>query len=473
MLHERHIAWLNDRGIRSDTAIAMGVTTVQDNRGNWLQFPYILDGAIVNRKRRLTSTKQHEMDKGGRLCLWNAEVLRSTHVVDHGCAVIITEGEFDALIAMQCGYEAVVSVPNGAPAERMDDPVNSKRYAFLWESQYQLEAVQTFIIATDADAPGRQLAHDLASILGAERCKFIAYPDGCKDLNEVHQVHGEAGVTRIIANAKPFPVRGLYSMEDFPDAPPVQGMTLGIECMNDMIEIVPGTLTVFTGYANMGKTTVTNTVIARCVSASVPVCVASFETMPKPILRDGIAKALIGCSDYEFERHAQREQAYRSIEDNVRIVSNALDDDLSLDVEGLLELLRISVVRDGTRVAVVDPWNELEHKKRRDETITEYIGRSIRAVKAFARRYQVAVWIVAHPTKPQKGVNAMPSLYDVSDSANWANKADYGLVYHRKDKALNEGELAVVKVRMGLPGKIGTATVKFDHRNSRINAIAA
>src|SRR3546814_5821269 len=63
----------------------------------------------------------------------------------------------------------------------------------------------------------------------------------------------------------------------------------------------------------------------------------------------------------------------------------------------------------------------------------------------------------------------IPSLYDVSDSANWSNKADYGLVYHRPDKAENEGQLAVVKVRMGLPGQCGVATVKFDHRVSRIN----
>lgn len=470
MLHERHIEWLNRRGIRSDTAEAMGVSTVSDNRGNWLQFPYILDGAVVNRKRRLTSAKQHEMDKGGRLCLWNAEVLRSAAVTNDGVPVIITEGEFDALIAMQCGFEAVVSVPNGAPAERMDDPVNSKRYAFLWESQQSLEAVRTFILATDSDGPGRQLAHDLASILGAERCKFISYPDACKDLNEVYEAEGQAGVTRLIANAKPFPVRGLYNMEDFPEAPPVSGMKMGITCMDELMEIVPGTLTVFTGYANMGKSTVVNTVLARCIASAVPVAVASFETAAKPILRDGIAKALIGCSNTEFENHHQRAQAYASIEQHVRVISNTLDDDLSLDIEQFLELARISVIRDGTRVVILDPWNELEHKRDKTETGTEYVGRAIRLVKAFARRYQVAFWIVAHPTKPQKGVNAMPSLYDVSDSANWANKADYGLVYHRQNREENKGQLATVKVRMGLPGKIGVAEVKFDYRNSRVNA---
>src|SRR3546814_13787560 len=89
------------------------------------------------------------MDKGGKLCLWNAEALRLPQVLDGWVSVIITEGEFDAMIAIQCGNPAVVSVPNGAPAERIDDPVNSNRYRFLWESQADLERVKSFVLATD------------------------------------------------------------------------------------------------------------------------------------------------------------------------------------------------------------------------------------------------------------------------------------------------------------------------------------
>jgi twinkle protein len=412
------------------------------------------------------------METGGKLCLWNAEALKSPQVVDHGGSVIITEGEFDALVAIQSGFPATVSVPNGAPAERIDDPVNSNRYRFLWESQDDLERVKQFVLATDSDGPGLILAHDLASILGPERCKFVTYPEDCKDLNEVMLAHGPAEVSRVINSAKPFPVKGLYSMADFPDSPPVRSMPLGIDCMEGKIEIVPGTLTVFTGYANMGKTTVMNTVIAHAVAHGLPVCVASFETAPKPILRDGLAKALIGCSDYEFSNHPMRRGAYAEIEKSVRIISNALDEELEFDVETFLETVRISVLRDGVRMVVLDPWNELEHKRNRDESLTEYVGRAIRRVKAFARRYNVAFWIVAHPTKPQKGVNQMPSLYDVSDSANWSNKADYGLVYHRPDKTVNAAQLAVVKVRMGLPGECCVQDVFFDHRISRVAGIS-
>ncbi|MGJ3630175.1 hypothetical protein AB5I41_31265 [Sphingomonas sp. MMS24-JH45] len=53
----------------------------------------------------------------------------------------------------------------------------------------------------------------------------------------------------------------------------------------------------------------------------------------------------------------------------------------------------------------------------------------------------------------------VPELLNISGSANWANKADYGLTYHRARPDRNRAELRVTKVRMGLPGKKGNATI--------------
>lgn len=469
-LHPKHIEYLKKRGIQLETADHMRVHTKQDSQGNWLVFPYRLGGKVVNRKYRLTSEKQHRMDQGGTLCLWNAECLRSPQVAS-GASVIITEGEFDALIAMECGFPLVTSVPNGAPAEAISDPVNSNRYKFLWETEKELEAVKHFILATDGDGPGRVLAHDLAAILGAERCSFLEYPEGCKDLNEVYAAQGYDGVAATIAAAKPFPVQGLHDFFDFPEMPEVEGMETGVDALQGKMQIVLGTLTVFTGYSNMGKSTVLNTMIAHCAANNVPVCIASFETMSRPILMDGITKALIGCPPSEFYKHPQRQSAYQHINKMVKVISNSLDEELEFTIDSFLETARVAVVRDGCKVVILDPWNEIEHTRGKDQTVTEYIGRALRRIKAFIRQYNVSFWIVAHPTKPIKGTNDIPSLYDISDSAHWANKADYGLVYHRPDREVNEAQLAVVKVRMGLPGEVSSQTVKFDFRNSRINGI--
>ena len=67
----------------------------------------------------------------------------------------------------------------------------------------------------------------------------------------------------------------------------------------------------------------------------------------------------------------------------------------------------------------------------------------------------------------------VPGLYDISGSANFANKADYGLTYHRRDFDRNEAEIVITKVRMGLPGKRGKADVQFDFRTSEFVEMAA
>lgn len=467
-LHPNHAAWIEARGISADLASKLGLATVRRNGAAWLAVPYVEWGKPVNHKYRLTSEKRHMMDPDAPLTLWNHDCL----IEDSDQPLVICEGEWDALTALQLGWRAV-SVPNGAPSAETDDPANAKRYEFLWRARDQINRVSRIILAVDDDPAGKALRADLIALLGADRCSFVEYPFPAKDLNEVLLEYGGDAVHKALREAKPVPVEGLYRLSAFPDMPEVRGIPLGIDVMDGKIEIVPGTLTVFTGYANMGKTTITNTVIAHAVMRGLHVCVGSFETAPKPILRDHIARALIGCSNHEFANHPQRRDAYATLEKQIVIISNSLNEDLEIDIDGLLELARTAAVRDGCKLFVFDPWNEVEHKRRKDETVTDYIGRAIRAVKRFARMHNVAVWIVAHPTKPQKGINQMPSLYDVSDSANWSNKADYGLVYHRKDKTQNEGELAVVKVRMGLPGECCVERVKFDHRVSRINGFAA
>ena len=464
-MHRKHMEWFEQRAIPSDIAEQMGINSEMRDGELWLSIPYYLDGKLVNRKYRHATRKEHSQDKGGKPCLWNADALSL------GGEFIVTEGEFDALAAMVAGYSRVVSVPCGAPAKRVEDPFTATRYEFMWESEDQLKKVERFILATDADVPGQALAHDLAAILGPERCAFVRYPEGCKDLNDVLVKLGSAAVVRCIEEAKPVPVIGLYRLADFAEQQELPSMTTGIECLDAHMRIVLGSFTVFSGYSNMGKSTVLNTILASAIDRGVNVCIASFETAPKPILRNELARALIGCSFEEFPRHPDRDAAYAALERQVTVISNSVDEDAEIDLEKYLELIRIAVIRDGAKIVVLDPWNELEHKRNRDETETDYIGRAIRTLKRFAKRYNVALWVVAHPTKPAKlkdGTIPVPSLYDISGSANWSNKADYGLIYHRADKTKNEGTLAIVKVRMGFPGECGAVQVMRDERTSRI-----
>lgn len=466
MLNETHQQWLAARGLDPELAMQFGLTSDRIEGGQWLSVPYRLGGAVVNHKHRHTSRKAHQMDPGAPLLLWNAEALTLPQVQSGQEWVVITEGEWDALAAIQAGFPATVSVPNGAPTRASDDPEAAKRYDWFRAHRAELDAVAMFILAVDADGPGYLLLQDLVRLLGPERCQLVRYPGGCKDLGDVLTTEGVAGVARSLDHTSPYPVQGLYRLSDFPERGEVVSYPTGVAGLDEFMRLVPGTLTVLTGYANAGKSTLMTPIVAHTVRHHFPVCIASFETMPKPILRDHLRASLLGCGLHELGSKCL-DEVDALLEERLVIVAQMVDEDEEFTLEHFLELCRMAVLQYGVRMVVLDPWNELEHRRRPDETETDYIGRANRAIKQFARRYDVAFWVVAHPTKPPPDrQSGAPGLYQISGSANWANKADYGLTYHRADPEVNAAEVVVSKVRMGLPGRRGRLKLTFDHRIS-------
>lgn len=490
MLHERHIEWINARGIDPALAEKLGLSTKSDAGGNWLSVPYVERGRVVNHKYRLTREKKHRMDPGAPLCLWNHDLLLDPAVQAGDTPVIITEGEWDALSLMTCGIGNVVSVPNGASGKATDGPIDpdndADRFSYIWRSRDLLDNVGTFILATDADEPGRMLAAELARRLGPERCKFIEYPLGVseplKDLNEVLLMFGASAVVELIADAKPYPVKNIFRMSDFPTPPEMPRFSTGIPGLVDHLPVVPQTLTVVTGYAGSGKTSLICGIAANLMAPrptapeealeqrarrGISVSIGSFETIVKPVLQRRLRAALIGCGEYSIPV-PKMPSADAVIEERLSIIAQLVDEDEEMTLEGLLELCRIAVLRDGVRLIVIDPWNEIEHKRRSDEGEHDYTSRAIRALKTFMRRYDVALWVVVHPRKPDlSGAKVRPpSLYDASGSAHWANKADYGLIISRPNKDTNIVEAHISKVRMGLPGKEGKVRLAYDWRFS-------
>lgn len=472
-LHPKHVEWIEARGLDPELAAKMGLSTKRDEQGFWLAVPYLEQGRPINHKYRQTSAKRHMMDGGAPLLWWNVDCLNDPAVSSPSHPVVITEGEWDALAAMQAGRPHVLSVPNGAPSEATDatlDPEqDAARFGFFWRSRELTDRVARFIIATDADRPGRILAHELVRRLGAERCLFVTYPDGCKDLNDVLLQHGAAAVAGVLSSAKAYPVRGLYGIDDFPEPPEVQKLSHGIPALCDMLPVVPGTFTVGTGYAGQGKTSLIVKMLANLMRQRVTVALGSFETAVKPILVRKLRAAICETGEYNCPDDLAAD-ADELIRQHLRIIAQqASDDDADMTLDDMLELARIAVLRDGAKLVLIDPWNELDHKRQSDESETDYTSRAIRTMKRFARTYDVALWVIAHPAKPQM-VGAklpVPGLYSISGSAHWANKPDFGFVVHRPKRDTDLVDVHVTKVRMGLPGKMGKVTLEYDWRASR------
>lgn len=140
--------------------------------------------------------------------------------------------------------------------------------------------------------------------------------------------------------------------------------------------------------------------------------------------------------------------------------------DFKLDT--ILEKARYLVRKRGIKCVVIDPYNRLEDEQG-SMSETRYISRLLDKMQNFAQQNDVLMILMAHPTKmprDKEGKTMVPTLYDISGSANFYNKADYGLIVNR-DKVKEHTEVIVQKVKFRHLGHSGSAFFKYNLINGR------
>jgi twinkle protein len=454
MLNDHHAKLLEERGLDAELCEKFQIASDSKLGSDFISIPYF-DGEIqVNAKRRtIAGEKRFYQDAGARQVFWNLNVIGDPTLASQ--PLVVTEGELDALAAIQAGFGRVVSVPNGAPvAEAGSDP--SERYRFLDNAPKGLAECREIILAVDNDGPGVNLLNDLALRLGRARCKWVRYPRECKDLGDALRLYGPRGVVESINRAQWMEVDGLYRMSELPPLPPSPPHTSGFPGLDAHFRLRLGDLTVVTGVPSHGKTVFVNDIACRmAMRHKWPAAFASFEQVPQRDHRRYLRSWYWSCREIDQDANQQAE-ADSWIDKNFLFVVPNESDDASLD--WVVERLSTAVIRHGVCLAIIDPWNEIEHDRPPDVSLTEYVGLSLRRLKKFARLYRVHLFVVAHPMKMRRGDNGkypMPSLYEISDSAHWYNRCDVGVVVYREEQ---ETTIRVAKSRyhdeIGSPGDV-------------------
>lgn len=457
-LIQRHAELLEARGLDIELLDRLGVESCAQLGRDTIAIPYLAGERVVGTKyRTIAGEKRFSQKEGSAQILYNRDCLADPTLESQ--PVIICEGEVDCWTALQCGFPRSVSVPAGAPKTEVGERASAK-YGFI-DDMPAVSDSTIFILAADGDDPGSALRADLALRLGPRRCKWVRYPKGCKDLNDALQRYGERGVVETLNRAQ-WLIGNVYRMGEIPPLAPAEPHESGFPGLDEHYRLRLGDLGVVTGIPSHGKSTFVGDLACRMASRyRWPVCFASLEQIPqldhRRMLRSWYGGGLVNSLDEETLSRADR-----WIDEHFCFVVPDLDSDASLS--WLMERFAAAAIRFGARLFILDPWNEIEHDRPADMTQTEYVGKAIRELKAFARRYEAHVIVVAHPAKMRRdpdGHYPIPSLYDISDSAHFYNKPDVGVVVHRKSE--DETLIRIAKSRyhdqIGKPGDISARYV--------------
>lgn len=254
-------------------------------------------------------------------------------------------------------------------------------------------------------------------------------------------------------------IPGYYSLADLPQRESVatSAQSTGWWELDQIWKLYPGQFNVVTGIAGHGKSTFLMNVLCNMAKKH---GTRSFLYVPENegVVRDKL-QAIWG-----------EEQGFRDFCENQCFIQSAEPnayDAAPKTINWVLDKAVDAVERDLVDVILIDPWNELERAKERDQLLTDYIGQCLMYLKQFCRCMDATVIMVAHPTKAGVAEGKTPSLADIEGSMNWYNKCDNGLIVARDigDKPVTK--VISAKVREIGAGKRGQCYFHVDEATGR------
>jgi twinkle protein len=463
-ISDKALEWFKGRGISEATLKALKVTEGQEwmpqknGQANTVQFNYYRNGELLNTKFR-TGDKCFKLVSGAELLPYNIDGIKGMK------EVIITEGEIDALSFHSCGRCNVISVPNGANA--------NLSYLDEYIEEY-FDDKEMIYIAVDTDTKGVGLRDELIRRFGMERCKIVGYGEECKDANEHLIKFGRESLMQCLENAQEIKVDGVFQVSDFEQSLDAlfehgmqKGVTIGHENFDRLCSFETKRLCIVSGIPGSGKSEFIDE-IAEQLNIRYGWRFAYFSPENAPLAYHA-SKLIEKFTGKKFSRQTLGYGEYRQVKEHMEDNFFFIAPPDNFKVDNILEKAKYLVRKKGINAIVIDPYYRLESEQGNNRNETMYISELLDKLTNFAQINDVLVVLMAHPTKLQKnkdGKLEAPTLYDISGSANFFNKADFGIVVHRNKEA-NYVEVHVKKVKFRHLGEQGVCTFKYNINNGR------
>lgn len=426
--NEKVLKWFSDRGISQDTLQELRISEGKEfmpqtgKTENAIHFNYFVGDQLINIKYR-DGKKNFKLYKGAEKVFYNIN-----SIVGFEYCVIV-EGEMDVLALHEAGITNAISVPNGAT-------LGTNNLEYLDNCIDYLDDKSKIIIAVDSDAAGIALQAELVRRLGSEIC-YIATFDDCKDANEYLVKYGKEALSQRISRAKPVPLENVTTFRDIEDEITdfvrngfKPGFQVGLDNFDNIFSTYTGQFITVTGIPSSGKSDfVDQMIVGYNEKYGWKTAYASPENTPTYLHAHKLMRktwqGMPGVEDIKTER-------WNQVADHVN------DNYFFIDMERytLDSVLRKGaelVKRKGIKCLVIDPFNKVRDNDASGD-VNVYTLEYLSKIEIFAKKYDVLVIVVAHPTKmykDAKGNIEEPTMYNIKGGGEWYDASYHGLLVHR------------------------------------------
>ena len=406
------LTYCEKRNISKDTIDYVGVK--ENNNCVVFEYRNELGEHLANKYRKTKKSEGPKMwfEKGT-----NVNTLFNMDKINISEPLLITEGEFDCLSAIESGFKNTVSIPSG---------VNSTN-EWITSNWTFIEQFEEIIIWFDNDEPGIKGSREVFNRLPNSSVKIVRC-EVANDINELLHKYGKLAVLKQIEKASTPVLEGVATLdmiEDF-DVHEAETLKTGIDYIDEkLIGMVFGSLNVLSGKNGSGKSTILNQIyIAEAISQGYKTFLFSGELIGGNV-KYWLLQTL--ANEEQFAEYTAKDgHKYKkvTIQSKEKIVNDMKDrfflyDSDDYRIEAIIEKMTILAKRYGVRVFVIDNLMTIESSlKDKYEAETDIVKK----LKNFAKKYNALVHLVAHP---RKSMNDEIEKDDVAGSANITNLADY------------------------------------------------
>jgi twinkle protein len=444
-------SWFKSRGISKktldDLMITEGVEWMPQTgkEENTIQFNYFIGDELVNVKYR-DGRKHFKLYKGAEKVFYNIDA-----TVGHD-SVIIVEGEMDVCAIHESGFKSVVSVPNGAT-------LNTNNLEYLDNCIDYFEDKEKIIIAVDTDEAGIALQTELVRRFGAEVSWVVDFGD-CKDANEYLIKYGATSLSSILKTAKPVPLENVVTFNDIEDEVIEfvkngfkRGYQIGLENFDNIFSTYTGQFITVTGIPSSGKSDfVDQMVVGYNKLYGWKTAFASPENAPTYLHAHKLMRKIWGNMPTVNDINTGKwTEVAETVNENFFFI-----DMEKYNLEEVLSKGAELVKRKGIKCLVIDPYNKIRSNDSLND-VNVYTMEYLSKIEVFAKKYDVLVIIVAHPTKMyrnQEGNIEEPTMYNIKGGGEWYDASYHGILVHRNYEE-NTVKAKVLKVKFQNLGENG------------------